>query len=209
MENEKKLLISAATANNLELCYAEQSSGAVAIMCHPHSLQGGSMNNKVVTTVVKTLFMQGYSTVRFNFRSVGESGGKFDNGRGEVDDLLRVIAWLKTQQTVKKILVGGFSFGAYVALRASQMNDFDQLLLIAPPARYFDFSSLHAPQKPWWLIVAGEDEIVSTPAILEWVQQQTVAPTVLNIPQASHFFHGKLLLIRDFLQQQFMAINGV
>ena len=91
----------------------------VAIVCHPLSTEGGTMHNKVVTMTARALRELGATTVRFNFRGVGQSEGVFDEGKGELDDLRAVAAWVRQQRADAVLWLAGFSFGAYVALRAA------------------------------------------------------------------------------------------
>jgi alpha/beta superfamily hydrolase len=181
---------------------ANDSAKTAAIICHPHSQLGGTMNNKVVTTVVRAWQELNFNTIRFNFRSVGESTGEFDHGEGEQEDLATVIAWAQAQFKPEKIILAGFSFGAFVALKFCQTYQPDALLLIAPPSQYPDFHSLHIPATKNFLIAAGDDEVVSTPDILQWAEAESEGfQEIFVVTAASHFFHGKLLLLRDFLLQ--------
>jgi uncharacterized protein len=198
-------------AGQLELYFnpIETPADTAFIMCHPHSLKGGSMTNKVVTTFTKAFSELGHPTVRFNFRSVGQSTGEFDGGHGEVEDVRCIIDWLKQTQNISRFLLGGFSFGAFVAALTShhfeqQQTPIQHLLLVAPPLSYPEFSQLHiaAPQA-WSLIVAGADEVVSTPTTLAWLGEQPAPYAFLNVEGASHFFHGQLITLRNFIVEQF------
>src|SRR5690606_27036375 len=111
----------------------------VAIICHPLPTEGGTMHNKVVTMAARALRELGATTVRFNFRGTGESEGTFDEGRGEVDDLRAVAAWVREQRPGDAVWLAGFSFGAYVSLRAAASLKPDLLVSIAPPAGRWDF----------------------------------------------------------------------
>jgi len=178
--------------------WTNNESSMVGIMCHPHSLKGGDMGNKVVTTVTRAWQTLGWSTVRFNFRGVGQSLGVFDEGIKEQEDLAAVVAWVKAHFPGQSIAIGGFSFGAFVALAYSQREVPSILLLVAPPIGHFPVAPLKLPNTRVLIVVAGEDEVVSTPEILAWVAGQEVA-ALLNIPEASHFFHGKLVLLKKFI----------
>ena len=102
-----------------------------AVICHPHPLHGGSLQNKVVHTLARGFGELGARSVRFNFRGVGRSSGVYDNGMGETEDLLAVIAWVRARRPRDRLWLAGFSFGAYVALRASVRFDPAQLVLVA------------------------------------------------------------------------------
>ncbi|MCD6048405.1 MAG: hypothetical protein K0S08_2052 [Gammaproteobacteria bacterium] len=171
----------------------------IGIVCHPHPLYGGTMSNKVVSSIVKAWQALGLSTIHFNFRGVGESTGSFGNGDGEQDDLQAVIHWAEENLGEQPIYLGGFSFGAYVALKFCQRFKPAYLLLVAPPAQYEGFMSLQLPNCPCELIVAAQDEVVPTDQILAWASTQHFQ-RILNVPEASHFFHGKLIAIREFLE---------
>jgi hypothetical protein len=174
-----------------------------AIICHPHSQQGGTMHNKVVTIVERSLRELGLATVTFNFRGVGASGGTFDDGRGETDDLLAIAAWVQQVRAGNDLWLGGFSFGSYVAARAAARLPLRQLISIAPPVNRWAFTGLAPPACPW-LIVQGEaDEIVDPGAVYAFVAQQQTAPTLVRMADTSHFFHRRLMDLRGVIK------NGV
>ena len=136
----------------------------VVVLCHPLSTEGGSMHNKVVTMAARSLRELGAATVRFNFRSVGESVGSFDHGNGERDDLLAVVAWARQQRPDDALWLAGFSFGAYVSLSAANAVQPDALISIAPPAGRWDFDKIVLPTCPWLVIQGDEDEVVEPQA---------------------------------------------
>lgn len=105
----------------------------LAIVCHPLPTEGGSMHNKVVTMTARALRESGIATLRFNFRGVGQSEGRFDDGRGELDDLRAVAAWARVEHPDKALWLAGFSFGAWVALRGAVELGAAALISIAPP----------------------------------------------------------------------------
>lgn len=176
-------------------------SEVTVIISHPHSQMGGTMNNKVVTTVAQAWQLLSYNTVRFNFRSVGGSTGIFDHGEGEQEDLALVIDWALEHFKAKKCILAGFSFGAFVTLQFCQRFQPNGLLLIAPPTHYPNFSLLHTPaESKNMLIVAEADEVVSSTDILDWAKTQRFEK-ILVVPEASHFFHGKLILLRNFIEE--------
>ncbi len=176
----------------------------VAVICHPHPLQGGggSMTNKVVTTLERSLLDLGLATVRFNFRGVGRSEGAHDDGVGETDDLIRIARWAREQRPGDALWLAGFSFGSYVAMRGAEALDPAQMILVAPPAGRWDFARLAAPRCPW-LIVQGEaDEVVDPAAVYAWAATLQPAPTVVRLPDTGHFFHRRLLELRDAVKAQ-------
>ena len=172
----------------------------VGIICHPHPLQGGTMSNKVVTTMQRTFRELGLPTVRFNFRGVGQSAGEYDHGKGETEDLFAVIAWAKQQFPTKTILLAGFSFGSYVAFRAAHsIENLEGLISIAPPVTYVDFNEIPLPTSTWIIVQGDEDEVIDPTAVFTWIDGLTIQPTVLHFENAGHFFHGRLVELRERL----------
>ena len=171
-------------------------SHGLAVACHPHPLHGGTMDNKVVQTLGRTFVELGFSSVRFNFRGVGGSGGAWDEGRGEVDDALAVIEAFGGMQ--RPLLLGGFSFGGYVAAQAAarliEHARPRRLVLIAPATSRFAVPAV--PEGT--LVVHGEaDDVVPLQATLDWARTQSLPVTV--VPGGGHFFHGQLTLLKRLL----------
>ncbi|MEP6938684.1 MAG: alpha/beta hydrolase [Rudaea sp.] len=176
-----------------------------AILCHPHPLQGGAMTNKVVTTLARALRELGVATLRFNFRGVGASAGAFDDGTGETDDLLAVAAWLRAARPHDALWLGGFSFGSYVATRASAQLPTRQLITIAPAVTRCDFATLSPPPCPW-LIVQGEaDEVVDPAAVYAFAATRQPPPDLVRLADTGHFFHGRLVELRALVQEHVRA----
>ena len=174
---------------------------AIAIVCHPLPTEGGTMHNKVVTMAARALREVGLDTVRFNFRGTGASEGTFDDGIGETDDLLAVAAWVRAQRPQQALWVAGFSFGAYVALRAAAQLQPAFMLSIAPPVgRSWDFASLVSPACPWLVIQGETDEVVDAQAVRAWVEAMPAPPELVRMPYTSHFFHRKLLDLRGAIK---------
>ena len=171
-----------------------------AVLCHPHPLYGGTMNNKVVHTTARALQERGHATVRFNFRGVGASAGSFDDGRGETEDALAVVDWACARWPRAALTLAGFSFGAYVAFRAAGLRLARRLITIAPPVRRFDFGTLAVPAAPWIVIQGDQDELVDHRAVLAWAQAVQPPPTIVLIAGAEHFFHGRLSDLRAAVQ---------
>jgi alpha/beta superfamily hydrolase len=170
-----------------------------AIFCHPLSTEGGSMHNKVVTMAARALRELGLAVVRFNFRSVGASAGSFDHGAGEQDDLRAVAAWVRQQRPGDALWLGGFSFGAYVSLRAAAELQPAVLISIAPPAGRWNFDGIQPPAQ--WLLVQGDaDEVVDPQAVYNWLETLPKQPELVRMPDTSHFFHRKLIDLRGAIQ---------
>ena len=165
---------------------------AIGIVCHPHPLHGGTMYNKVVTTLAKTFQGKGLTTVRFNFRGVGQSQGEFDHGRGEVDDLLAVVKWLQSEMGNKELWLAGFSFGAFIAASGAVQLPVKKLVTVAPPVEHFPMRNL-PPILCDWIVVQGEkDDVVPAAEVLAWAESRVPPPVIIRFPEAGHFFHGLL-----------------
>jgi len=159
----------------------------VALIAHPHPLQGGTRDNKVVTTLARAFFALGYAAVRPNFRGVGASAGTHDEGRGETDDLVAVLEHLSARFGSLPVLLAGFSFGAFVQTRVAGRMEAEGLALVAPAVNRFEAQTVAGST----LIVHGdEDDVVPLPAVLAWARPQALPVVVM--PGTGHFFHGRL-----------------
>jgi len=173
----------------------------LAIVCHPLPTEGGSMHNKVVTMAARALRESGVATLRFNFRGVGQSEGTFDDGEGELDDLRAIAAWARAQHPDKALWLAGFSFGAWVSLRAAVELQAAALISIAPPVgRSWAFADIVLPAVPWLVIQGDDDEIVSPGEVHDWVASLPNPPELVRMPGASHFFHRKLIDLRGAIR---------
>lgn len=180
----------------------EEKKSAWGIVCHPHPLYSGTMNNKVVTTLTKAFQGIGLNTVRFNFRGVGQSEGQYDNGRGELDDLLAVMTWIGcAARHSPEIWLAGFSFGAYIAAQAATQIALKKLVLVAPPVENFPMQSLPPFLCPWILVQGDQDEVVPPAAVYTWAESRTPVPKILRFPQATHFFHGQQTELRSRVEK--------
>ncbi len=167
------------------------------LICHPHPLYGGTMFNKVVYTVAKACTALGIINLRFNFRGVGNSQGYYTQGMGEAEDTRVLLTWLQTMYPGKTIALTGFSFGAYVAACISIDWKLDPLILIAPPIERFSFPN--AVSDPCYVVQGQQDEIVDYKAVEHWINALQPCPHLLMIPEAGHFFHGKLIELQRIL----------
>ncbi len=188
-------------AGPLELATDKLDSDRLAVLCHPHSQYGGSMHDSVVGVLAEACVASGIGVIRFNFRSVGQSGGKFDQGEGEVEDVLAVLDWAKTQQPHAELILGGYSFGAAMALLAASrvQAQLSRLILVAPPIQMVESdAALSIPMK---VIVAGRDTIVSATAAAQYfsAEQMTV------LPQADHFFGGAYQDLQEIAEAFFSS----
>ena len=179
---------------------AMADAAAIGVVCHPHPLYGGTMQNKVVTTIVRAWRELGVASLRYNLRGVGLSGGEFDHGRGECQDLLELVQQLQRQFGQRRLHLAGFSFGAYVATLASADINPSSLALIAPPVGKdgYSFPERATSQAPSLIIAAAEDEVVDSALITAWAGQQANCEFEF-FAGASHFFHGQLVQLRQRL----------
>jgi uncharacterized protein len=175
------------------------AAGIVAVCCHPHPLYGGTMQNKVVHTLARAAQDQGVTSLRFNFRGVGASGGKYDDAVGETDDAIAVADWCRRELGADRLWALGFSFGSYVAFRLAAARDARLLVTVAPPVQRFDFTQLQVPPCPWLVVQGDADEVVNHEAVLDWTRALEPAPEVEILPGAEHFFHGRLTAVRSLV----------
>ena len=167
------------------------------VVCHPHPLFGGTMDNKVVTTVARALNETGIPTLRFNFRGVGASAGVFDQGVGETEDADAAASWGAQRWPGRTLVMAGFSFGAYVALRLAQQRVPQYLITVAPAIQRFDASALAVPRCPWLVVQGDADDVVDPAAVVDWVNGLDPKPRLVVLPRVGHFFHGRLRELRD------------
>lgn len=182
----------------------EVARNGIAVICHPLSTDGGSMHNKVVTMIERSLRESGMDTVIFNFRGVGRSEGVFDSGNGESDDLAAVVAWARKARPGAELWLAGFSFGSYVTLRNAVRLGAEALISIAPPAagRGWDFSQVELPSCQWLVVMGDADEIVDPQAVYEWVDSlpEATRPQLVKMEETSHFFHRRLMDLRGVIK---------
>ena len=184
----------------------------LAVIAHPHPLFGGTLDNKVVTTLDKVLRERGGATFRFNFRGVGASAGVHDGGPGETEDMLRVVAHARHLGPGLPLFLAGFSFGGAIAVRASASADFSQLLLVAPGFRRITAQGMGEAPDPAdpdlgmpgrhttanTLVIHGDrDETVPLSDSIAWATPRDVPVAV--VPGGEHFFHRKLHVLREIV----------
>lgn len=181
----------------------DQPAKGLALLCHPHPLHGGTMDNKVVQTLARALLQLGWRTLRFNFRGVAPSEGTWDQGVGEIDDAMAVLRVLRQPQ--EAVALGGFSFGGYVATHVARRLGAEgqgakHLVLVGPAVRSFPAADV----EPGTVVVHGElDDLVPLSAVLDWARPQSQPVTV--VPGAGHFFHGQLGVLKQIVLQQCRA----
>lgn len=167
-----------------------------AVICHPHPVYGGTMDNKVVTTVARALHSLAIPTVRFNFRGVGQSRGTFDQGVGETADAAAVAAFGAARWPGRDMLAAGFSFGGYVALRLARQVPAARLITVAPAVLLFE-AGMGAPSCPWVIIQGDADDVVDPQSVIAWASALSPAPRIIVLPGVGHYFHGRLSDLRD------------
>ncbi len=175
------------------------------LVCHPHPLYGGTMDNKVVFKVAQTLQALGIPTLRFNFRGVGHSMGTYDEGRGEQDDVRYALEFLSRRYPGLPVVLAGFSFGAYVALRVGATDDRVQAMIgLGVPARMFDSDVLEGCDKPKLFIHGTADELAPYNLAVKWFEQVPAPKSMVAVEGADHFFQGRLeevqMIIVSFIQ---------
>jgi alpha/beta superfamily hydrolase len=196
MKPSKKLTLSAdAGAVEALIDKPDEAPGAVALVCHPHPLYDGTMHNKVVHMLARALTDLGAVTLRFNFRGVGQSAGTYDRGTGETDDTIALAKWLREQHPDLPLWLGGFSFGAMVALCAAPNIEPAALVTVAPPVDRLD-GFVH-PHCPWLLLQGENDDVVDPNKILHWARALEPSPTIKTFAGVGHFFHGHLNALRE------------
>jgi len=187
-------------AGQLEAVYETPSAAGRAgsvVVCHPHPQHGGTMHNKVVHTLARAFLRMGFAVLRFNFRGTERSEGIFDEGVGELDDALAATAWMRAKQADSPLWLAGFSFGAAIAVRASAQIDVDGLVSVAPALSRFASGLMTQPQCPWLIVQGDEDELVGVDETIDWVNSLQPGPELLILPGAEHFFHGRLVDLRE------------
>jgi uncharacterized protein len=176
-----------AGALEVALNIPEGAARGIALIAHPHPLQGGTLDNKVVQTLAKTFTALGYAATRFNFRGVGASEGQFDDGVGETDDALAALAAVKIEFGELPVALAGFSFGSYVQTRVAHAITAERMVLIGPAVKRFPIETV----PPDTIVIHGEeDDVVALADVLAWARPQQLP--IIVFPGCGHFFHGRL-----------------
>ena len=166
----------------------------VALIAHPNPVQGGTKDNKVVTTLAKAFYSLGYVAVRPNFRGVGQSAGTHDEGRGETDDLIAVAAWLRSRYGDPRFILAGFSFGSFVQTRVAKELPPERIVLVGPAVNRFRTETVPSDT----LVIHGEvDDVVPLEDVLDWARPQELP--IVVVPGGEHFFHGRLTLLAQIV----------
>lgn len=182
-------------------------SSNIGVICHPHPLYQGSMDNKVVTTVIKAWQDLGFATVRFNFRGVGESEGQYGEGTGELEDLRAVLHWAQEEVPQFKVWLAGFSFGAMISIKIASQVSLQGLISIAPAVQILEQSNFQPPTCPWLIVHGEQDEVVPFGRVQTWYQSllneqklDKLVTDFIAMPETTHFFHGRLNELKIHIQ---------
>ncbi|MGB4117742.1 MAG: alpha/beta fold hydrolase [Polaromonas sp.] len=178
---------------------AGSTSKGVAVIAHPHPLFGGTLDNKVVQTMARAFTQCGWTAVRFNFRGVGATEGTHDEGRGELDDMLAVVAHTAPAGA---LCLAGFSFGAFVTTHAFDKlhttRQIDKLVLVGTSVVRSAAAPIEAAEHFKAIVIHGEaDDTVELSAVMDWARPQSLPVTV--VPGGGHFFHGQLPLLKSLV----------
>ena len=204
-QTELKQLAGPAGALELAIDRPDGESRGVAVVAHPHPLFGGTMTNKVVQTLARAFVLAGWTAVRFNFRGVGRSEGVYDEGHGELDDLLAVVGDRAPQGD---LCLAGFSFGAFVTshavARLAGEREISKVVLVGTATSRFDTAPIASELHTRSLVIHGEaDDTVPLASVMDWARPQSLP--VLVVPDVGHFFHGQLPLLRALTLRHLQA----
>jgi alpha/beta superfamily hydrolase len=181
------------------------------LACHPHPLYGGALSNKVVYALANAALKSGMVALRFNFRGVGRSQGTYDEARGETDDAVAAAAWLRHSFPERPLVLAGFSFGAYISLKAAaQVHPAAQVSISIPFGRYVDQAAPPPhPGCPWLAVHSVDDDVVSWTETRAELQRYQPPPQIVELDGAGHFYHGRIGELQDivtaFLRQSLPA----
>ncbi len=179
---------------------APDETAPCVLICHPHPQHGGTMNNKVVTTIEKAMQMLGLTTLCFNYRGVGNSAGEYGHYTGEIADAKSVLAWLRAQRPNSQYWLAGFSFGAFIAASvANTDHNIAELLSIAPVLKHSDYLALTNIHANWHIVAGDSDDFVSTSELDVFLTEHPLAPSLHIVPTCEHFFHSQLITFREHL----------
>ena len=178
-----------------------------AVVAHPHPLHGGSMDNNVVDALASGFGAAGLSTLLFNFRGVGASGGAFDKGDGEQEDLIAASRYLETRGVTGNVL-SGYSFGAWVAERALGKTQSSCILLVSPPLAYWDFSGLRRTEVPVYVVGSDEDQFCPPEQLEPFLESLPTLAAAEIVKGADHFYFGREALIEDTVRRWFAKPQG-
>ena len=200
MQTEEEIFIPGELGEIQAKVLPVSDSSVLALVCHPHPLHQGTMDNKVVVTMVKAFAKLGFSTVRFNYRGVGKSDGAYGDITGEVADCERVLEYVKSHYKPQKVILAGFSFGAFVAAKTCCLHGGDLLISIAPSVVNMPYAQLANLSLPWQVVHGDADEVVSYAKSLEFFENKSNVEYI-TFKETGHFFHGKLVELANTVSE--------
>ncbi len=203
--NEEVILIDGPVGAIETLVENPGAPRGIALVCHPHPLYGGTNTNKVTHALARTFTRMDYVALRPNFRGVGGSAGKHDEGRGETEDMLAVLAEARRRFGDLPVALAGFSFGAYVQTRVAQAlaeagHPAQRLVLVGTAAGHVEGARKYetrAVASDTIVIHGARDDTVPLANVLSWAEPLELP--VIVVPGADHFFHRRLHVIRDIV----------
>ncbi len=205
MDTDEKKVLFKNGALTLEGLYRHGSLNEAVVICHPHPQMGGSMFNNVVEAIQNVFATKGFSTLRFNFRGVGQSAGNYDEGRAEQDDISAACDYV-TQRGAKKIVIAGYSFGAWVCHNwlKSKREDIHRVIMVSPPDRYFPFEWRGFAHEIGLIICGDEDAFCNMEALMK--EARNLSATFALVSGADHFYSGnepdlEKILLKYYLQK--------
>jgi len=198
------------SAGRLEVILESPSDASVtgaAVVLHPHPQHGGTMHNKVAHTLARAFVRMGFAVLRINFRGTEGSEGEFDEGIGELDDALVAVTWMREKYPDQPFWLAGFSFGAAISVQAAIAIPPAGLVTVAPATYRFPDGLEDQPRCPWLIVQGDADELVDIDTTIEWVNKLEPGPELLVMLGAEHFFHGRLIDLREAVTEFVIGIQ--
>lgn len=198
-------VVIAGPVGQLEALYLDCAEPkGLALLCHPNPVQGGTMMNKVVSTLQRTARDAGLITLRFNYRGTGASEGSHDMGTGEVDDAFAAARWLRARHPDLPITLFGFSFGGFVAASLggrleAQGEKLERVFMIAPAVMRLRDEDALPHNCPLTVIQPETDEVIDPQLVYNWSNDLSRPHELLKVAECGHFFHGKLTDLKDLV----------
>ncbi len=172
-----------------------------AVVCHPHPQHGGTMHNKVAHMLARAFVRSDMEALRFNFRGTEGSDGKYENGNGELQDALAAVHWISDRNPDLPVWLAGFSFGAAIAAVAAGEEEIEGLVTVAPAISRIAPAMKKQPTCPWLIVQGDEDELVDVEDTVAWVDSLEPGPELLIVEGGEHFFHGRLVELRQAVME--------
>jgi len=181
------------------------------VLCHPHPQYGGDMHNRVITTALGAAHQEGFSTLRFNFRGVGDSGGSYSEGIGEMEDVGAAIEFLHSKQKEPNLplILLGYSFGACTGIPVAIKDErVKRVVAISPPLDIYDFNFMKGCKKKKLIVVGDKDEWCPVLRLEDWYQQLDEPKSLTLVEGADHFYSYQANLLVQPLRNFFKEISS-